>query len=45
MEREDIIKPIIGNENVHQDSNDNDVTVVNLTTPNSLAVKSTMFLY
>ena len=44
-ERDNIIKPIIGNESLHQDSNNNDVTVVNFTTPNSLVVKNTMFLH
>ena len=30
--RENIFKPTIGNESLHQDSNDNGVTIVNLTT-------------
>jgi hypothetical protein len=40
--REDIFKPTIGNESLHQDSNDNGVRVVNFATKN-LVVKSTMF--
>jgi hypothetical protein len=38
---EDIFKPTIWNESFHQDSNDNDVTVVNFTTSKNLAVKIT----
>jgi len=30
--RENIFKPTIGNESVHQDSNDNDVRLVNIAT-------------
>jgi hypothetical protein len=45
LEREDIIKPIIGNKSVHQDSNDNGVTVVNFATPKSLVIKSMMFVH
>jgi hypothetical protein len=41
--REDIFKPIIGNESVHEISNDNGVRVVNFATPKNLTVKSTMF--
>jgi hypothetical protein len=40
--REDIFKPTIGNENSHEISNDNGVTVVNFATSKNLVVKSTM---
>jgi hypothetical protein len=42
--RENIFKPTIGNENLHQDSNDNGATVINFATSKRLVVKSTMFL-
>jgi hypothetical protein len=41
--REDIFKPTVGNESVHQISNDNGVRVVNFATFKNLIVKSTMF--
>jgi hypothetical protein len=41
--REDIFKPIIGNESLHETSNDNGVRVVNFITSKNLTVKSTMF--
>jgi endonuclease/exonuclease/phosphatase family metal-dependent hydrolase len=41
--REDIFKPTIGNESLHEISNDNGVRVVNFTTSKNLTVKSTMF--
>ena len=41
--RENIFKPTIGNESLHQDSNDNGVRIVNFGTPKNLVVKSTMF--
>ena len=41
--REDIFKPIIGQESLHQDSNDNGVRLVNFATLKNLVVKSTMF--
>ena len=41
--RENIFKPAIGNESLHQDSNDNGVRIVNLATSKNLVVKSTMF--
>jgi hypothetical protein len=40
--REDTFKPIIGNESLHEDSNDNGVRVVNFATSKDLVVKSTM---
>jgi hypothetical protein len=43
VEREDIFKPIIGNENLHEASNDNGVRVVNFATLKNLIVKSTAF--
>jgi hypothetical protein len=42
-EREDIFKPIIGNESLHEASNDNRVRVVNFVTSKNLSVKSTTF--
>jgi len=41
--RENIFKPIIGNESLHQDSNDNDVRIVTFTTSKNLVVESMMF--
>jgi hypothetical protein len=41
--REDTFKPTIGNESLHEDSNDNGVRVVNFATSKNLVVKSTMF--
>jgi hypothetical protein len=41
--REDIFKPKIGNERLHEISNDNGVRVVNFATSKNLIVKSTMF--
>jgi hypothetical protein len=42
---EDIFKPTIGNESLHEISNDNGVRVVNFATPKNLTVKGTMFPY
>jgi hypothetical protein len=41
--REGIFKPTIGNESLHEISNDNGVRVVNFATSKYLIVKSTMF--
>jgi len=41
--RENIFKPTIGNESIHQDSNDNGVRIVNFATSKNLVVKSIMF--
>ena len=41
--RENIFKPTIGQESLHQDSNDNGVRLVNFATSKNLVVKSTMF--
>ena len=41
--RENIFKPTIGNESLHQDSNDNGVRLVNFATSKNLVVKSTTF--
>ena len=41
--RYNIFKPIIGQESLHQDSNDNRVRLVNFATSKNLVVKSTMF--
>ena len=43
MVRENIFKPTIGNESLHQDSNDNGVRIANFATSKTLVVKSTMF--
>jgi exonuclease III len=43
LEREDTLKPTIGNESLHEDSNDNGVTAKNFATSKNLVVKSTMF--
>jgi len=43
--RENIFKPTIGNESLHQDNNDNVVIIVNFVTSKNLVVKSTMFLH
>jgi len=40
--RENIFKPTTGQENLHQDSNDNGVRLVNFATSKNLIVKSTM---
>ena len=40
--RENIFKPTIGNESLHQDNNDNGVRIVNFATSKNLVVKSTM---
>jgi endonuclease/exonuclease/phosphatase family metal-dependent hydrolase len=40
---EDIFKPIIGNESLHEASNDNGIRVVNFATSKNLIVKSTTF--
>ena len=42
--RENIFKPAVGNESLHQDSNDNGVRIVNFATLKNLVLKSTMFL-
>ena len=43
--RENIFKPTIGNESLHQESNDNGVRIVNFCTSKNLVVKGTMFLH
>jgi hypothetical protein len=45
LRREDIFKPIIGNESLHKTSNDNRVRVVNFATSKNLIVKGTAFPY
>ena len=42
--RKNIFKLTIGNENLHQDSNDNGVTIVNFATSKNLVVRHIMFL-
>jgi hypothetical protein len=42
LRREDTFKLTIGNESLHEDSNDNCVRVVNFATSKDLVVKSTM---
>jgi len=39
---ENIFKLTIGNESLHQDSNDNGVKIINFATSKNLVVKSTM---
>jgi hypothetical protein len=39
---ENILKPTIGNESLHQDSNNNGVTIINFATSKHLVVKRTM---
>jgi hypothetical protein len=41
--RENIFKPTIGNESLHQDNGDNGVKIVNFATSKNLGVKSMMF--
>jgi hypothetical protein len=43
VDKEDIFKPTIGNESLHEISNENGVRVVNFATYNYLIVKRTMF--
>ena len=45
MRRQNIFKPTIGNESLHQDSNDNGIRIVNLATSKNLVLQSTMFLH
>jgi hypothetical protein len=45
MGREGIFKPVIGNESLHQGSNDDGFRTVNSDTSKILVVKSTTFLY
>jgi hypothetical protein len=42
---ENIFKPTVGNESLHEDSNDNGVRVVYFATFKNVIVKSTMFLH
>jgi hypothetical protein len=43
--RENVFKPITGNESLHQDNNDNGVRIVNVATSKNLIIKDTMFPY
>jgi hypothetical protein len=43
--REDIFKPKIGSDSLHQDNNDNGVRIVSFATSRNLVVKSAMFLH
>jgi len=43
VRRENIFKPQIGQESLHQDSNENGVRLVNFATSKNLMVKSTIF--
>jgi len=43
VRRENIFKPTIGNDSLHQNNNDNGFRIVNFTTSKNLVVKSTMF--
>ena len=44
MRGEDIFKPTVGNESLHQDLNDIGVRIVNFATSKNLVVKSMMFM-
>jgi hypothetical protein len=43
VERENIFRQIIGNDSLHQDSNDNGVGIINFATSKNLVVESTKF--
>ena len=43
MGRENIFKLTVGNDSLHQGSNDNGVTIVNFATSKNLLLKSTLF--
>jgi hypothetical protein len=43
MGREDVIEQAIGNESLHQDSNDNGDRIINFATSKNLVLKSTLF--
>jgi len=43
--KENIFKLIIGNERLHQDSNENGVRIINFAASKNLVVKSTMYLH
>ena len=43
MGREDSFKPTVGNESIHQDSNDSGVRIVNFATSKNLVANSTVF--
>jgi hypothetical protein len=45
VDRETIFKLTIGNQSLHQDSNDKGVKIVNFVTSKNLVIKSTMFLH
>jgi hypothetical protein len=45
VDKEEIFKPTIGNESLHEISNDNGVRLVNFATSKNIRVKSTMFAY
>jgi hypothetical protein len=45
FETEDIFKPTLWNESLHQDSNDNGIRIVNFATSKNLVVKNTIFLH
>jgi hypothetical protein len=43
--REDIFKPTIGNESLHEISNDNAIRIVNFATSKNMIIKNTIFLH
>jgi hypothetical protein len=45
VRRENILKPTIGNEMLHQDLNDSGVRIVNFATSKNLVLKRTMLLH
>jgi hypothetical protein len=44
VRRENVFKPTTGNKGLYQETNDNDVRIVNFATSKNLVVKSTMLL-
>jgi hypothetical protein len=42
VERENIVKPTVGNESLHQESNENGIRIVNFATAKNLLVESDM---
>jgi hypothetical protein len=43
LEREDIFKPTVGSDNLHQDTNYNSVRIVDYATSMNIVAESTMF--
>ena len=45
LRKEDMFKPTVWNENLHQDSNDNCVRIVDFATSKNVVLRSMMFLH